>query len=372
MKNIFVLALISSAFWGCKKDPQQDSNNQTDLINDPISFSKNIKVWHGVRTSGIAPTLTGSNAPVLQFPDSLNIRAVAGKYAIIKPTVLSGNIAGYYIAVNGATDYFKIDYTKPLITERRIINQEPFIQKPTGINGEDGSLDSAIVIILPVNVNTPDTFCIDYSPYDSLGNIGNITTICIIINPLIKDANTAWLEGNWRYIEKVLYGSPYKFYTYNKWTGDNIYFDGTLQYYCTTDNNGNSIVVNNSLFCNNGNCNLLNLQDSIFMHKQDLSFTNDGLWQHTISLDYKYLYDLNLSTCSNIIFNFSDLNATEVGVWSPTSGNKILLVYGFGDKAFSPVPYAVAEYEIKKINENEFWLIDFNSSPDTYIVLKRI
>ena len=370
MQKIFVLALISIAFSGCKKDSQQGSNNQTDLIKDPISFSKNIKVWHGVRYSGVAPSPTGTNTPVLEDPDSLNIRAVAGKYAIIKPKVLSGKIAGYYVSVNGANDYFKIDYNKPLITERRIMKQKPFGLKPIGINGEDGSLDSAIVIILPVNVNTPDTFCIDYSPYDSSGNIGNITTICIIINPLIKDANTDWLSGNWRYTEQIVYGVPYDSFTYNKWTGDNIYA-GPSQYYCTTDNNGNYTVVNDALFCNNGNCNLLNLQDSIFMFKQDLSFTNDGLWQHTISLNYKYLSDLNLSTCSNIVFDFSELNATEVGVWSAIDRNRILLVYGFGDRAFSPVPHEVAEYEIKKINDNEFWLIDFNSSPDTYLVLKR-
>src|SRR4051812_19830653 len=105
---ISLLVLLNS----CQKEPKEKIDDQLSS-KDPKALSSSIRVWHGTRTHGNPPAQSGSNIQ-LDNSSSDPVLAFAGRYAIIQPQVLSGsNINGYYVKLNGANEYFKVDYTKP-------------------------------------------------------------------------------------------------------------------------------------------------------------------------------------------------------------------------------------------------------------------
>jgi hypothetical protein len=81
-----ILLMISS----CQKElnPKIDEPINSD---NPQSLSASLKVWHGVRTQGQPPAPSGGG---LQLDNSATgpIYAFAGRYAIFKPEVISGDI----------------------------------------------------------------------------------------------------------------------------------------------------------------------------------------------------------------------------------------------------------------------------------------
>src|ERR1700739_1649617 len=116
MKKYLISALACLAiFAACKKtDNNSSSTSSTSSINpaDANAVTSSIKVWHGSVVSGTPPASTNNtNAPVLDGTgSSQSITTYKGGYAIIHPSVESGAIAGYYLKVNGANSYFKVDY----------------------------------------------------------------------------------------------------------------------------------------------------------------------------------------------------------------------------------------------------------------------
>src|SRR5215212_3335910 len=136
--------ILLSLFYSCQKEPNVKLDEKKGLSSkDPKALSLAIKVWHGVRTQGTPPDEKGN---VLQLDNTMTgpMYAITGRYAIIQPEVISGDVSGYYLKVDGAADYFKVDYTKPRIIARQA---KP---KRNGsvlrLDSSGGNLDSAIVI----------------------------------------------------------------------------------------------------------------------------------------------------------------------------------------------------------------------------------
>ncbi|HEX6332861.1 MAG TPA: hypothetical protein VFZ78_01470, partial [Flavisolibacter sp.] len=98
----------------CKKSdvPSGEEINPQDAV----AVSKAIRVWHGVRTAG-SPPPANTGGPAL-YASTDPVTAANGRYAIIRPEISTGDVKGYYIQVNGAQEYFNIDYSKPRQLER--------------------------------------------------------------------------------------------------------------------------------------------------------------------------------------------------------------------------------------------------------------
>ena len=108
MAAFAVLVILISS---CQKElnPKLDEPISSD---NPQSLSAALRVWHGVRTQGQPPAPSGAAIHINDM-DVAPVFAFAGRYAIIKPEVMSGDVEGYYVKVNGASEYFKVDYTRP-------------------------------------------------------------------------------------------------------------------------------------------------------------------------------------------------------------------------------------------------------------------
>ena len=326
-----------------------------------------------MRVSGIAPKPTAGNAaPVITAPTDSFVHAFAGRFAIIKPLVASGSVAGYYVTIKGASDYFKIDYTKQLITERKISKTNRLHNKHAGFglrpNGTQGDsfVDSAIVLILPPNIHLPDTICVTYAAYDYSGNVSGSVTSCVIISKLGGDANTSWLQGGWRFIYDYETGPTgangvYHTVPYNKWIDindiNNSFIDVVdsvnYYYYCNTISPGVT-QVSLTYIDSIKSKRILYYGDSNYILKIDVLFNNNGglslLKSHKESR-----IDSTNSNCDQLKYFTTTYDQKQTGGWSIT-GDKITLVIEF-DQNGAP-DYEVWEYTLKKISDAEIRMFD--------------
>src|SRR5690606_2966428 len=234
--NPFLSALLFSFILiSCQKDAgtaadldPDDPTNPVVSSDDPVGLSGAIRVWHGTRTPGNLPQ-SNSTMPSLDPAANPSVKAFAGRYAIIKPEILDGEIEGYYVGIAGSGQYFKVDYTTPRDIAGRI--QKKNLLTGRLFDPQDGVADSSIVIVLPSNLQVPDTFCVTYSAYDAFGNIGAPVTTCIYVNELGGGVESAWLQNEWRLTAMWMNNDPHDTILYNVW-GKNYFQNG---YECYVD-----------------------------------------------------------------------------------------------------------------------------------------
>lgn len=342
--SLFLAAII--AFYSCQKEPNEKMEKVISS-KDPQSVSSSIKVWHGLRTQGNPPAEKGAD---LQLDNSTDLLyAIAGRYAIIQPEVISGDVAGYYLKIDGAADYFKVDYTKPRNTGRQMPKKTNRFLRMDSLGG---NLDSAIVIVLPANLHVPDTICMTYWAYDNSGNVSNPIDVCVIVTSLGTDANGNWLNGTWKYTAQWDNSSPHDTVIYNKWTG---YAWGG--YYC---NNGllqwSDVPMPGQSFL---------ATDSVFYRKADLTYGTNGGLKYEIDDSWKDI-DYTAATCSNIIFKPVENEAEMLtGAWSYNSTtHKLIIVFEFDDAGI-PVEEAY-EFDAVQVNNKNVILVDNSDPSDPY------
>ncbi len=348
---IALLAVLSIVtLISCQKEFNPGLEEPKLSSKDPVALSKAIKVWHGVRTQGTPPAPRGTD---LQLDNSSAepVKAFAGRYAIIQPQIVTGEVQGYYVALNGANEYFKVDYTKPRDIPGRQSNMSrqrktPFQTAQVSRQQRNGNVDSSIVVVIPASIQVPDTFCVTYWAYDSLGNISNPVTTCIIVSSLGTDANGGWLVGEWK-LTATWDSSWHDTIVYNKWS---LY---DMQYGCYFD----SISQSSYLAPVWMNSSPVIVGDSIFYRKQNLTFGVNGGQKFEEDATTKIL-DASSSTCSNFVF-FAPQNSTDVmtGAWHYNSvTNKVTIIFEFDDLG-TPVVEAW-EYDVIKVNNNHFIMVD--------------
>jgi len=360
--QLIALLAVSSlvTLLSCQKEFNPGIEEPKFSSKDPVALSKAIKVWHGVRTQGAPPAPNGS---ALQLDNGTGepVKAFAGRYAIIQPEIVTGDVQGYYVALNGANEYFKVDYTKPRdIPGRQAASirhrSKPFQTANASRQQRNGNVDSSIVVVLPASIQVPDTFCVTYWAYDSIGNISNPVTTCIIVNSLGTDANGGWLVGNWKLT--ATWGPSWGHDTvlYNKWS---LY---DMQYGCYFDT-----ITGTSYLASTWNNVPVIVGDSVFYRKQDLVFGVNGGQKYEEDQSYRIL-DAQNSNCTNFVF-FPIDNTTDVitGAWSfNSSTNKITLIFEFDDMG---IPVVEAwEYDVIKVANNNFIMVDNWDPTDPFYI----
>jgi len=349
--SLFVVLSALITLISCQKEfnPELPGEPESKISSkDPVTLSKNMRVWHGVRTSGAPPAPRGT---ALQLDDfvAAPVKAFAGRYAIMQPTVLSGEIKGYYVALNGANEYFKVDYTKPRDIAGRVNRPDPrsaSFLTPRANRTTNGNVDSSIVVVLPPNIQVPDTFCITYCAYDSLGNVSNPVTTCIIVNSLGTDANGGWINGVWKFTSSWEPGFPVDTIIHDKWIADG------QEYYCDYESVTNSYFLDT---WNNGTPRLA--MDSIIYNKADLTLGVNGGQKYEYDFAFK-LVDNTTSNCQQIFWEpvAVDIDAITGGWTFNSATNKITLIFEFDD---SGIPVVEAwEYDVIKVSNNHFIMVD--------------
>lgn len=290
-KNLLGLLLgIIILLSACKKN---DADQQTDP--EPTSsqtlFEK-IAVHHGQKMNGAMPA-PGTNGPVLEeIAAGQTLPAIAGKFAIFKPSVLSGEIAGYYLRVVGYDEaHFKIDFSKPLSGRRKPAFKKPGIIKRI-MDGNPDYADSAIVITLPDDITVPGTFCVEYVAYDRNDNIGNLVKQCFTIRSLGGDDQ---LTGKWELA---------KIRSVNHYFDDEIYplWDtmGVEEYFCVN----NEIIREGNPLLTEGvdiDFNVIGIPVAFQYYDMLITFSDDGGGIMENRMD-AIAIDFEKSSCDSFVY----------------------------------------------------------------------
>ena len=339
---VFVLLLAS-----CQKEVNEklpDPPIPTVSSDDPLELSSALRIWHGTRVQGSMPS-PNSSVPSLDETINLSVEAFAGRYAIIKPTVLDGEIEGYYLTVNGSNQYFNVDFTKPRDIAGRKNNSKNSVSRLLSPQG--GNSDSSIVIVLPPNIQVPDTFCVTYSPYDANGNVGPAVTTCIYINSLGGDTQSEWLHNNWRITSFWLIDNnqflEHDTIIYNKW---DVFFE-TNGYICEIDPNFGPLFRRINIA--SGLTPIV--ADTNYFRNLDFRFAENGASDYLHSYSSKYF--IPIGVCTNRNFDEYDETIFTTGAWNFNStNNNLLLIYDFDDNGV-PDP-SVYEFTVTEKSENYF------------------
>jgi hypothetical protein len=342
LASYLLFTAVAVIMFSCQKEDGYVAPDDKISSDNPAELSAALRVWHGKRTTGNAPAPTG-NIPAIDPTINTEIRAFAGRYAIIQPEVLTGEIAGYYVGIQGAGQYFKVDFSAP----RNIPGRTMPAHRQSLLSRRQGNADSSIVIVLPSNLQVPDTFCVTYCPYDPQGNIGQPVTTCIIVSSLGGDANSAWIQNEWRMTASwELIGGQREYLDtiiYNKWTA---YGD----YECYSDTSGFSFLQSAS-----GSFPVV-VSDSLYYRKANLRFATNGGMDYKDDADDKWV-NVGSSTCTHFDFHFEHWADSVSGAWSYNSStNKMILIFEFDDLGY-PEP-EVWEFDVIKVSDTHWILRD--------------
>jgi hypothetical protein len=380
--------MIGITLVSCQKNAD-DSIPQVSS-KDPSALSEAITVWHGKRTTGTMPSPSNTTDIILGTPDESSVPATPGYQAFIHTNIQSGDVAGYYVQINGANEYFKIDYTKPVVVQSTkqqgsistaSIHQfghavEPSSQhrSPFSVMGSgDNFNDSIIVINIPANIKTPDTVCVTYMAYDFNNHVSNPVSTCIYVSHLGGDSDSKWLEGTWNVTKaERIQGGQVKAsfnYIYNKWiadleseTLDPTYITGRIY------RSGDSTIIDNgwglevisptadisysSTHYTPHPGDVLLATDSIFYRSNSITLAG-GKYTAPYSADSKYI-----QWNGQLSFNQSSDNSVGTGSWSfDSKTQKLIIITEYTDNGNGPTldPY-MQEYILVKSSDNQYTL----------------
>ncbi len=335
MKKILLVLLATGiAFYACKKDDKPDTTTtpteEVEPVNtkDPQALTAAIKVFYGTNTKGTLPAPSGAGAPVLKA-NSVVIPAINGRYAVITPKLTSGAVAGYYVQVNGADSYFKVDYSKA----RNARKKQAAGKRHGSFRTLGDNSDSVIVIKLPENA-TLDTFCITYAAYDSLNHVSNAVSPCIVIIPGGGGAEGAALVGNWKLNRK-------KFLDAENWMEDYYKHDTLYQdFRCSAD------TLN---LCASGASGCMSLIAAIsWVDKEELTITAEGSYNY-MYLDTYHGIERVHNSCTNPTYYESSAGNSYNSVWSYNPATMQITVIS-GDDGADPDGYEVGIVDVTELS----------------------
>lgn len=215
MKQSLIISAVacSMAFYACTKTetvvttvtppPESvviDTTPAFVRTIDPIALSAALTIGYGGTSTKASFPASSADAAAPKLNPDYNGRtyyAVNNRYVVIYPRTTEGFIAGYYLTVNGADSYYKIDYG--VFNENLNQDRKAARSKNTHVNSireNGGHEDSAIVIKLPANLKG-DTFTVKYAAYDKENRVSNPVTAIVSVLASKDATDDSKLLGNW-------------------------------------------------------------------------------------------------------------------------------------------------------------------------------
>jgi hypothetical protein len=354
MKKFLLLTAVafSMLMYACKKDSTTETNTPvpqdtiTAPLIDPVALASNVKIGYGgTSVNGTFPaTTTAAATPVLDsIYNGREYTTVNNRYVVIYPRVMSGFISGYYLKINGAASYFKIDYTAASGLRKANQNKQ-------GLKDEVNNIDSSIIIKLPAGLKG-DTFSVKYAAYDSLNNVSNtITAIVHVIAPA-NSSDDALLQGSWHRI-------AYKNYENDDWNIISEKDSGRVRYYVCVDNkpqlsqNGEPIEE------------LMARANNVNTNTYDLQFLPDNACNqkyHQINTTL----DLESSTCDNFIYTVTrDETDIYSGGYSYDAVTKVITLVKDEDNDYNY--FESIQYHVKELTSTKLVFYEIYSRVYTH------
>lgn len=330
MKSHYMIVALVICLFACKKEDKTVTVTETvhDTIYNPIpidnavnpdDLSAGITVGYGSRAADATFPAASPDGPVIDTSYHRLYKVVEDNYLVIYPPNLSGNVAGYYVQIAGATSYFKIDYTKA----KGLRNTAG----ARNYGNATGYVDSTIVIKMPIAI-TGNRFNLRYAAYDSQNRVSLPVTANVTVLPQGSPAFNDSLSGTWSYASFRSYGDGYN---------NEVWAQDTLKSYSQK-----------YYTCNNGKL----VESSA---KTELSLTYYGFVEHRYLTFSRYNYsiksnsayrtlDLVNSSCTNYTYTYiSSSDGAETGSisYDPSIHRLTMITENSSNTALSYISYDV-------------------------------
>ncbi|BAV07269.1 hypothetical protein FLA_3292 [Filimonas lacunae] len=342
-------ALCALTTFSCSKDKDSTVTPTVVAQIDPVALSAGMKVGYAATsvTGNIPAASTSADAPVLDsLYDNVTYYAISNRYIVIRPSILSGDVQGYYIQVNGAKSYYKIDYT----TARNLRKAQKAASSKHSSAKEGDNSDSSIVIKLPANLVT-DTFSISYAAYNANNQVSN--SINAIIAVASSDsASNSLVTGNWR---RNRYGNGI-----DDWNEDTIkYNNPDTSFYSYYNCNENGIYY--YYYAPQGSQAIDRLPYYIQGYtNNDYSFQGKSQFTNTYGYIYKYI-NTGASSCSNYVYYDNSYIETYNGGYTYDAKTKTLIIIWDGDGYDNSNLY-VDTYKVLSVTNQKMILVSYSNN----------
>ncbi len=302
-----MMALLFVA--SCSKD-KGDADKGIDP-GDAATVAASITVMNSEKKDGNMPPAANNTGSIVLF-DPQKIITLAGKYAVIEPSVQTGTPTGFNVQVKGASGYFKITTT---------------------------TSSKYIAIQLPENIK-PGSFKVVFNAFDASNNVSNTVEAVIEVIEKLGGAGSEILTGTWKLTGELKSNGVWDYNVYD--------LKPEARYYIN---------------CINGKLGSLHVSTDPYptvwasiwkfqLKKNEMVFQQNGTMQQDYQKD-AYMIDYGLSTCSDIVYS---RNLPTDNYWNQSSG----FIYNAATKRLS----FISNYEtsLKPTYLNEYEILELSGS----------
>ncbi len=297
-----MILLATCLMMACGNDDDLGGQNDDIDIDDPDVVSNSITIDNAIKNSGNPPApTTGPDTPVLNdVPSDEDFGAVAGRSFYLNPNVASGNVAGVYLQIKGASDYYDIPTNSGNSTGRfgKHKSNSRFAKIARTNEG------APIEIEIPENLE-PGEFCAVYCVYDDAGNVSNTVEVCIEIIEFGGEGSEFFAGQAWELVSTSE--------SYDGMTEVQLVGEDDVEMYET------------QIFCGNDVFENMTVTEIFRTNYLYLTLANNGAYELTSEEYSKYL-DYENSNCQNLAYTEETEIYNETGVWTYDDASKTLTV----------------------------------------------
>jgi hypothetical protein len=194
---IATVALLASCGGG--DDPKKSGID----VDDPNAVSESLTVENSTFVDGNPPSPTGGDAPVLdEYYDGVAIPTIQGLKVIVTAPIQTGDAAGFYVKIDGADGYFKVNAAKADIGSGRVGEKKRARNFFHGARTQEED-EASFSIEVPANIQ-PGEFCISYCVFDAQNQVSNIIQRCVVVSK-IGGSKSAFLSKEWSWVKTQLF-----------------------------------------------------------------------------------------------------------------------------------------------------------------------
>ncbi len=281
-----------------------DLGNQKDDIDidDPDVVSNSIIIENAIKNTGNPPApTTGPDTPVLNENSSEeDYGAVAGRSFYLNPDVTSGEVAGVYLQIKGASEYYDIPTNTGSTTGRFGKHKSNSRFSKIARTNESNPIE----IEIPDNLE-PGEFCAVYCVYDEEGQVSNTVEVCIEIIEFGGEGSDFFAGQTWE-----LFSTSE---TYDGMTEVELVGEDDIDTYDT------------QIFCGNDVFENMTVTEIFRTNYLYLTLATNGAYELTSEEYSKYL-DYENSNCQNLAYTEETDTYEETGVWTYDDVSKTMTV----------------------------------------------
>ncbi len=326
MKNIkakLLLVILTCCLVACNDDSEEVGTEVLIDIDDVEVLTDALVIANSNLIEGDAPSPTiAADAPELYADDNEEYGAIAGRSFYLNPQLMSGEIAGAYLQIEGSSKYFDIPLNSATSTGRfgKVNNFSKLFKNARSSESE------TIEIEIPTRLE-PGSFCAIYCVYDSEGRVSNLVEICIEIINFGGDGSEFLVENEWD-LKSINYGDGQNQFT--QIPGELLEYEDEV-----------------SLICEDNNYMTVTVIESERIDEFVLSFGNEGTYSFFQEVYSKSL-DWENSNCEQVAYNEETYEVTETGGWTFDQSRDILTVvteHNFDGEIFTEIFTVTAKME---------------------------